>query len=135
MSIADWFQKIDPTTNNEQPTTKLVAQEILVRDSNYQVFVALDHALAGKTGIQPRIYGAVDKVLFFLRNLRKIVNAGFYIKMAGAATANPAAIMLQLYIVIEGHIQHRFALHAGQRLVRFAVGKFKCNIYCFHYTG
>ena len=71
-----------------------MAQKILVGNGYYQVFVALHHALAGQAGIQARVDGAVDKVFFLVGDLGKIVHAGFYVNMAGAATANAAAIML-----------------------------------------
>ena len=102
-----------------------MSQEILVRDGYDQVFVALDHALAGQAGVQARIDGAVDEVFFFFGDLGQVVHAGFHVNVAGAAAANAATVVLQFYIVIESHIQHRFALHTGKRLVGFAVGKFK----------
>ena len=110
-------------------------QEILVGNGNDQVFVALDYALAGQAGIQARIFGPVNKIFFFVGNFGQIAGAGFYVNVAGAATANAAAVMLQFYMIIKGYIQHRFAFHSGKRLVGFAVGKFKRNIYCFHFTG
>jgi len=110
-------------------------QEILIRNSNYQVFISLNNALAGQAGIQARVFGTVNKIFFFISNFRQVIGAGFYVNVAGAATANAAAIMLQFYMIIEGNIQHRFAFYAGKDLVGLPVGKFKSNIYCFHFTG
>ena len=69
-------------------------QEILVRNGYYEVFVALNNALASQAGIQARVFGAVNKIFFFVGNFRKVVGAGFYVNVAGAATANAAAVML-----------------------------------------
>ncbi len=109
-----------------------MSQEILIGNGYYQVFVALNYALAGQPGIQARIDGPVYKIFFFIANFRQVVGAGFYVNVAGAAAANAAAVMLQLYMIIEGHIQHRFAFYAGERLVGLPVGKLKGNIYYFH---
>ena len=112
-----------------------MSEEILIGDGYYQIFVALYYALAGQARIQARVYGPVDEVFFFFGNFGQVVHAGFHVDVAGRAAANAAAVVLQLYIIIEGHIQHRFALVAGEGLIGLAVGKFKGYVYYFHCVG
>lgn len=109
-----------------------MSQEILPRNGDHQILVALHHALAGQAGGEARVYRPINKILFLVRNLGQVVHSRLYIYVAGAATAYPAAIVLELNIVVEGHIKHRFAFGGHVRLVRLTVSKLKRNIYNFH---
>ena len=71
-----------------------MAQEVLLRYGYYNVFVALHYALAAQTRVNTRVYGTVNVVFFFVRNLRQVVHSGFYVHVAGTATAHTATVVL-----------------------------------------
>lgn len=52
--------------------------------------------------------------------------------MAGAAATNASAIVLEVDIIVQSHIQHRFALGGHVGLVGLAVLKLKGNVNGFH---
>ena len=101
--------------------SKLVAQEVLRRYGHDQLHIGFDHALAGQAGVDARVLGAVDEVLFLIRNFGQVVAASVDIDVAGATAAHPAAVVLQLNTVVEGHVEHRFAGSRHVGLGRLAV--------------
>lgn len=109
-----------------------MSQKVLLWNGYHNIFVALHHALAAQAGVDARVHGTVNVVFFFVGDLGEVVHASLYVYMAGAAPAHAAAVVLQLYVVIERHVQHRFSLHSGKGLVGRAVSEFKSYIYDFH---
>ncbi len=63
------------------------------------------HTLASQPGVEAWVYGPVDEIFFPVGDFREELLAFLHIEMAGAAGANGAAIVVQIYIVIECNFQ------------------------------
>ena len=66
---------------------------VLIGQSNFYIAIQYNW-LAAQPRIDARVYRPVDKILFLVRNFLDIIHAFIDIYMAGAASANAAAIML-----------------------------------------
>ena len=55
--------------------------------------------------------------------------------MAGAAPTHPAAIVLKLDVVVEGHVQHRLALGCHVGLRGLAILKLEGDVNGIHKVG
>jgi hypothetical protein len=86
------------------------------------------YALAAEAGVNLRVDGPIYKVFFFIRYFLEVVHPTRYIDMAGTASANPAAIMLQFYIIIEANVEYRFPFR-NRKLDRIMAGLFKVDPY------
>ena len=85
---------------------------ILVRQCD--LYIAVEHnALAAQTRVDARINCPVDKILFFVRYFLDIIHTLIYIYVAGAASAYPAAIVLQLNAIFQANVQNRFTFGNG----------------------
>lgn len=80
-----------------------------------------NNTLAGQARCDFGADGTVDKVFFLIRYFLYVIHTFGYIYLAGAATAYAAAIVLQVYSVLEANIQYRLAFRYRQfdRLVVF----------------
>ena len=101
----------------------LVAQEVLGRHRDNQLHVGFYHALASQAGVDARVFGAVNKVLFFVADFGQVAAARVDVDVAGAAAAYPAAVVLQLDAVVEGHVENRLAGGRHVGLDRLAVAE------------
>lgn len=80
-----------------------------------------DDALASQSGFQARVDCSIDKVLLLIRDLLEILFSFKNVYMAGAAGANPAAIMIQMDVVVFRDLQDRIPLlcifnHLGRNI-------------------
>ena len=99
-------------------------QKILFRNLDYEIRRrGFHHTLAAQTRVDARIDGPVDEIFFFIGDLGQRIAAAQHVHVARRAAANAAAVVLQLDTVVEGHIQHRFALGGDVRLRRLTIGK------------
>ena len=103
------------------PQKKLVSQKVLGRDTDNELHVGLDYALASQAGVDARVLGAVDEVLFLVGNFGQVVAAGIDVDVAGATPAHAAAVMLELNAIVQGHVEHRLAGGRHVGLGRLAV--------------
>ena len=104
-----------------QNSSNLVPEKVLRRDSNYELHIGLDHALAGQARVDARVLGAVDKVFFLVGNLGQVVATRFDVDVASAAAAHAAAVVLQLDAIVQRHVEHRLAGGRHVGLGRLAV--------------
>jgi hypothetical protein len=82
----------------------------LVRKGYFYGTAAIEQeALAAKAGVEARVHGAVNEILFLVAQLLEEVLALVYINVAGAAGANAAAVVVQVDIVHQGHFQDAVA--------------------------
>ena len=98
---------------------------MLRRNGNDQLHISLYHALAGQAGVDARVFGAVNKVLFFVADFGQFIAARVDVDVAGAAAAHAAAVVLQLDAIVEGHVEHRLAGGRHVGLGRLAVAELK----------
>ena len=60
----------------------------------------IQNALTAEAAVDARIAGAVDEIFLPIGDFRNVVLAGFEIDMAGAASANHAAVVVKLDSVV-----------------------------------
>jgi len=86
---------------------------ILIGHSNLDI--AVEHyALTAEARIDARINSPVDKILFLVGYFLDVIHPPVYVNVAGAASANPAAVVLQFYAVLQAYVQNRFTFGNGQ---------------------
>jgi hypothetical protein len=89
--------------------------------------------LAGKARLEAGHDGTVDVVLFALAHLGQLVHALVYVHLAGGAGADPAAVVVQLDVVVEGEVQDGFTSHGSYRDGRYVLlDKAKGDFENFH---
>src|SRR5579872_4776776 len=82
------------------------------------------NTLAAQARVDTRVNRPVDKILFLVRYLLDIIHPLVYIHLAGTASANAAAVMLQLDTVLKAYVQNRLAFGNWQ-FNRFKALRFK----------
>lgn len=95
---------------------------LLIWYGNDQVAIFLQFALASQAAVKFWISGPVNIFLFSVTHIRQQILAGIYVHMAGTAATNRTAIVVQVYIVIQCHIQYTLAfknLYSQRGLVFF----------------
>jgi hypothetical protein len=75
----------------------------LIWQGNFNIAVN-NNALAAQARVDARVYSPVNKVFLFVRYLLDIVHPFVNINMAGTASANTAAIVLQLYAIFQANV-------------------------------
>ncbi len=95
----------------------------LVRNRYFDIAVD-QHTLATQSRRNPWIYGAIDKIFFFIGYLGEVISTPVHVNMAGTASANTAAIVLELNVIIEANVEYRLSFH-HRKLDRIQSGFFK----------
>ncbi len=75
----------------------------LIWQGNFYIAVYYN-ALATQARCNARVYSPVNKVFFLVRYLLDVIHPFVHINMAGTATANPAAVMLQLNAIFQANV-------------------------------
>lgn len=106
----------------------------LVGDGNGDLGVVVeDDALAAQAAFEPWIDGAVNEVFLFVRYFFQELVAFFHIDVAGGAGAYPAAIVIEMNIVILRQFEDGFVL----KIARNGLGRyariFKKEFYSSHF--
>lgn len=65
----------------------------LIRNGNFYIAID-DYTLAAQARCYTRVYSPVNKILFLVRYFLDVIHPFVYVNMAGAASANAAAIVL-----------------------------------------
>ena len=79
----------------------------LVRDEDFDkgfCIVFDEDALAAQARLDAGIEGTVNKILFAVRDFLEVLLASFDINMAGAASADHAAVVVDVYVIILGNL-------------------------------
>ena len=100
-------------------------------DRNAGIFFQYD-ALATQPAFQARIDRAVDEIFFFIGDFFQEFFTAFHIDMAGGTGANPAAIVVQVYVVLLSEFQNRHIQEITRHCFRGDAGIFELKCNCSH---
>ena len=97
--------------NSQRPLVLVPDDPLLIRVSHDNVgVVEIDNALAAKPALQTGVDGAVNEVLFLVRNFLQKIFPAFNIDMASGAGAHAPAVVVEVYVVFLGKFQYGLIL-------------------------
>ena len=108
------------------------------RDGHFGRFIK-DNTLTGQATFEARIERAINEILFFVGNFLNKILAALHIHVAGGASANAAAVVIEVNIVFfrdfqNGHILETSRHRLGRDFFIFKLELYRGHVCCCEST-